>query len=65
VAKGGFDQIVGGGSQKLKLKLTKKAKKYLRKRKPKLKGYMHITSAEVAESTVEKAKAVSKHKRHK
>jgi predicted acyl esterase len=65
VAKGRFDQIVGGQSQKLKLKLTKKAKKYLRKRKPKLKGYMHITSAEVAESTLQKAKAVAKHKKRK
>ena len=40
-------------TRKLGLKLTKKAKRYLSRTKPKLKVYVEIASAEIAEPTVE------------
>ena len=61
VAKGKLSSVPGGKSKKLKLKLTGKAKRYL-SRKSKLKVYVQIRSAELAEPTVSKAKAVAKHK---
>ncbi len=61
VAKGKLASVAGGKSKKLKLKLTGKAKRYL-SRKSKLKVYVQIRSAELAEPTVSKAKAVAKHK---
>ena len=59
VARGKLASVAGGKSKKLKLKLTGKAKRYL-DRKPKLKVYVQIRSAELAEPSVSHAKAVAK-----
>ena len=58
VARGKLASVAGGKSKKLKLKLTGKAKRYL-DRKPKLKVYVQIRSAELAEPSVSNAKAVA------
>ncbi|MDX6581929.1 MAG: type transport system ATP-binding protein [Solirubrobacterales bacterium] len=61
VAKGKLSKVAGGKSKTLKLKLTSKGKKYFRDNS-KLKLTVEISSAEVAEPTTEKAKAVAKGK---
>ncbi len=63
VAKRSFKWMGGGDNRKLGLKLTKKAKRYLSRTKPKLKVYVEIASAEIAQPTVESARAVAKLKR--
>jgi predicted acyl esterase len=61
VAKGKVSSVAGGASKKLKLKLTGKGKKHFREHS-KLKLKVELSSAEVAESTTEKATAVKKGK---
>ena len=61
VAKGKLKSVAGGKSKTLKLKLTGKGKKHFREH-TKLKLKVQLTSAEVAEPTTEKAKAVAKGK---
>ncbi len=62
VAKRSFKWVAGGKTRKLGLKLTKQAKRYL-SRKPKLKVFAQLSSAEIAEPTVQKATALAKGKR--
>ncbi len=59
VARGKVAKVGGGTSKKLKLKLTGKGKRYFRDNR-KLKLNVEIGSAEVAELTTQKAKAVAK-----
>ena len=59
VAKGKVAKVVGGKSKTLKLKLTAPGRRHFREHS-KLKLKVEITSAEVAEPTTEKAKAVKK-----
>jgi predicted acyl esterase len=59
VAKGKLGSVRGGKAKKLKLKLTEKGKKYFAGHS-KLKLKVEITSAELAEATTQKAKAVAK-----
>ena len=61
VAKGKLSSVAGGKTKTLKLKLTSAGKKHFREHS-KLKLKVEISSAEVAEPTTEKAKAVRKGK---
>ena len=62
VAKGKFDSIDGGSTKSVKLKLTDKARKYLRTHK-KIKVTAELTIAEVVEPTTQKAQVIGKKKR--
>ena len=64
VAKGKFTSIAGGRTKGVKMKLTGKAKKYF-KAKSKLKVYVQISSDELDQPTVDKAKIVAKKKKHR
>jgi predicted acyl esterase len=62
VAKGKVSSVAGGGSKKLKLKLTGKGKKLLKQR-PKLKLKLTIETAELDDPVVQKVQAKGKKKR--
>jgi predicted acyl esterase len=64
VARGKFDGVAGGHTAKVKLKLTKKAAKSL-KRKPKLKAKVEVSSAETDRTATSKATLKGKKKHHK
>jgi predicted acyl esterase len=63
VAKRRFELMAGGETRKLGLKLKRQAKRYLSRTKPKLQVYAQISSAEVEQPTIQRAKAVAKRKR--
>ena len=59
VASGGFDEVAGGVTQKVKLKLSRRARKAL-VRKPELKVRTELRIVEVANATRGKARLVSR-----